>query len=93
MSHNIASKNPQKHACDCNTKDIKPSRLEVLMAKYRALIAQAEAIKKIFWDKIKMLDITIATDADIYAIFEQTPSEPSDGSSHLSELGDEDENA
>ena len=46
MSHTITHKDPSKQSCGCNTQDIKPSKLDALIAKYKTLLAETEIAKQ-----------------------------------------------
>ena len=41
MSYNITHKDPNKKPCGCNTQDIKPSKLDGMIAKYEQLFLKA----------------------------------------------------
>lgn len=48
MSHNITGRDIRKPACGCNTKDLTPSKLDILIAKYKELIKEAEEARDKF---------------------------------------------
>ena len=70
MSHNITHKDPSKQRCGCNTQDIKPSKLDELIAKYERLVAELEAAKQKFIEgAMQFLSHEEATEEDIDNIF------------------------
>ena len=72
MSHNITHKDPSKQSCGCNTQDIKPSKLDALIAKYERLVSELEAAKQKFIEAaLSILDFRFeeCSEEDIYAMF------------------------
>ena len=77
MSHKITGKEPSQQACGCNTQDVRPSRLDEAIAKFEAMTREAEAAKTKFIEvalSILSFKIEVATDEDIYAMFEEENS-------------------
>lgn len=71
MSHQITTNDPNKH-CGCEEKSMVPSKLDELIAKYKTLIAEAEAAKSRFIDaamSILNFQFEEASEGDIYAMF------------------------
>lgn len=72
MSATITHKDPSKQSCGCNTQDIKPSKLDALIAKYERLVAELEAAKQKFIEAaLSILDFRLeeCSEEDIYAMF------------------------
>lgn len=71
--HNITPKDLEHGGCDCHPQDLKPGRLEQVIAQYETMTREAEAARDRFIDAAMglNLDLEPCTDEEVYEMFEE----------------------
>ena len=83
MSHKITGKEPLQKPCGCNTQDVRPSKLDQMIAEYKAMKAEAEAARDTFIKEALDFQFVVATEAEIYEMFNTTPPTPPSGDGYI----------
>ena len=70
MSHNITHKDPNRQPCGCNTQDIKPSKLDLLITKYKELIKELKEARDKFIAAALNIQIEEPTPQEVEQMFD-----------------------